>query len=128
MRSCAILVLLVGVAGCWVEFPDQRFTREFGVDKSRPDQQVDDLLKCAPDALLACTPDKQALVVCNATGFGTVTVNCSPYQCKEPERRCSGCNPGDPPTCSGTLKVTCNRFGIPVTTPCPGGCANGACL
>lgn len=136
MRSCALLVLLVGVAGCWVNFPDERFARGDARgerpgtrDQGVPDQQVSDLLKCTANAPVSCTPDKKGFLRCNASGFGTVAVNCAPYGCLDQTRHCDGCTPGDPPKCGDSIiLVTCTEFGLPETKACEKGCRDGACL
>lgn len=85
-----------------------------------------DGLVCTPNTFLACKSSAQ-LVQCNAAGNGTITLSCSPYVCDPVAQRCTQCDPKSPPTCQGSELVFCTPEGLLVKTPCPSGCANGAC-
>jgi hypothetical protein len=152
----ATILLFALLASCWAKFPDERFKHyppEVGVDQAiypdtqppleatvsetgpvdrrvteaLPDRHVGDLYKCTPGGQLSCTSDNKGLIKCNASGWGTVTVDCTPNHCQDSLRRCDGCNPfGKYPVCSSDgkdLVTGCTLDGIPQKTNCPKGCS-----
>lgn len=169
-RNLSLLLLLIGAAGCWADFPEARLhvsspdlaprpdlaageslprteagpgqeglpglERPPGLegtpppkpDLGTPDRPRTDVLFCSPNSTISCTADKSGIVKCNAAGTATLVVGCAPYQCQAPQLVCDGCTPGAPPACDKNALVTCSANGLPVITPCPKACKDGACL
>ena len=86
-----------------------------------------DLLKCTANAVQGCSADSKSLVRCNASGVGTYLFSCGSYLCDALLKRCTGCDPAQPATCSGANRVTCSTMGLPQSAVCPLGCQNGSC-
>ena len=153
----ARLSALLGLAlvGCWASFPEDRFGKHADAavpdlrsyeprpqleatpgaenppptpDRSTQDRYPGDLAKCIPNGQISCTSDNKGLIKCSPSGYGTVVVSCSPYQCQDSLRRCNGCLPGSAPTCDKSDLVVCSLDGVPQKIPCPSSCQSGACL
>ncbi len=98
-----------------------------GKDLASKDHAVKpDAFTCTAGAFLSCKTTAW-LQQCNATGDGTVIVDCSPYLCDPANKRCAQCDPKALPFCQGSDLVSCTVDGLLVKTTCPGGCSNGAC-
>jgi hypothetical protein len=150
-----LAALGLALAGCWASFPEDRFGKHPDAavpdlfnyeprprleatpgaenpppppDRSTQDRYPGDLMKCIPKGQIACTADNKGIIACSETGYGTVVIDCSPFQCQDSLRRCNGCLPGSAPTCDKKDLVTCTLNGLPDRTTCPTSCKDGACL
>lgn len=95
------------------------------IDQMPPDQTPDGLT-CQPNTFVQCA-SQTVMLKCNATGTGTVQVNCAPGDCVASLGRCDQCDPTDPPKCVSNVLETCTADGIKQTTTCSLGCQAGKC-
>jgi hypothetical protein len=100
--------------------------KDAGLDKKASADLKPDAFACVSGSALGCKTSS-LLLQCNASGSGTVLVNCSPYLCDSVNKRCTQCDPKSPPTCAGNDLLTCTADGLLVKTTCPSGCVSGSC-
>lgn len=98
--------------------------RDLGQSDLPRDARRDGTL-CKPAAFIAC--QGSTLSRCSPAGDAILTEECAPFACNASAGRCNDCDPAAVPSCAGSDRVTCSAAGLKSSTPCPLGCAAGAC-